>query len=675
MRPEQWQRARTILEFAVSRPQSERARIISECCSDDATLKTEIESLLTMYGGSPDLDAVLSSPYPPSVTSVRPTPPSDPTQGQVHSDETTRTGPMAEVTGPAWGDFTLIEEIGRGGFGVVHRAWDAGLRREIALKLIDARKLRGAGERLLYEGQLLAKVRHNNVVTVYSARRIADEVGLAMELINGKTLSSLVSRQGPLSAQEAAVIAVTLCDALAAVHHVGLVHRDLKASNVMRESGGRIVLMDFGAGRELTARPESIEMVGTPLYMAPEELLGGNATPGSDIYSLGVLLFFLVTGQHPVHGRGFEEMRQAHIRGDQLRLAECRPDLPTRFVAVVERALAKEPGQRQRSPQQLKGELAESMPRVLDDAPAPQRTRLDADDSVEYRRNVREWIVYGVVGVIALLGVCLALGLVSTAALNLTLGRTQEFGSETLVRNATIGARSLLAPLVYMGLLLLIVNVMVFGFRILGGIFPTLRSYRKRGVAAFKRRLSQAGLDDPRTLAQAICAAGLLALVLHIWMFGELLGSFAGKVDASPARDLARLSSGWFWTRFLYHLSLSIQLLALAAGLLTVRRVALHTGPRSLLAPIAGILALVAIMLLLLTAPWRILWNSKFYQARLAGVPCFITGESADRLLLNCPEADPPRNRTVSTNDPAVVRTGTTGALFDAYAALAQVPR
>src|SRR5207247_7443653 len=98
--------------------------------------------------------------------------------------------------------------------------------------------------------QLTASVRQPTVVTVYSAQRIGAEVGLTMEYIKGRTLSRLVAEDGPLVAHEAALIRMSLCDALTAVHRLGLVHRDLKASNVMRESGGRILLMDFGAGRE-----------------------------------------------------------------------------------------------------------------------------------------------------------------------------------------------------------------------------------------------------------------------------------------------------------------------------------------------------------------------------------------------------------------------------------------
>ena len=149
-----------------------------------------------------------------------------------------------------WGDLRLIAEIGRGGFGRVFRAHDPDLKREVALKVI---KLRDSSHRatVLKEGQMLARVRHNNVVTVFRAQQIGDEIGLTMELIRGRHLGDLVKQEGPMGADEAAVIGVSVCQALAAAHGQGLLHRDVKSRNVMRESGGRIVLMDFGAGREV----------------------------------------------------------------------------------------------------------------------------------------------------------------------------------------------------------------------------------------------------------------------------------------------------------------------------------------------------------------------------------------------------------------------------------------
>ena len=274
-----------------------------------------------------------------------------------------------------WGEFTLLEELGHGGFGVVYRAWDTSLRRDVALKLVSVQNLpAGSDATLLHEGQLMARVRHQNVVTVFSAQLIGTDVGLAMEYIQGRTLSALLAQHGPMSAHEAAVIGVALCGALAAVHRVGLIHRDIKASNVMREHGGRIVLMDFGAGREFDGGDVRSGLVGTPVYMAPEVLLRHHVTPGSDVYSLGVLLYHLVTNDYPVQGQAIEELCAAHQRGERRSLGEARPDLPEAFVRVVERTLAPDPFQRHPSAAALKRDLASAVPGVaLDSARHPTR--------------------------------------------------------------------------------------------------------------------------------------------------------------------------------------------------------------------------------------------------------------------------------------------------------------
>ena len=203
-----------------------------------------------------------------------------------------------------WGGFTLIEKVGEGAFGEVYRARDA-LHRDIALKLLRPRAggtLDQIAARMLHEGRVMARIRHANVVDVYGAEEHEGRVGLSMEFVRGRTLEALLESQGTFSAREAALIGRELCRALAATHAAGLVHRDIKARNVMREEGGRVVLMDFGAGRLRDAdgdvRPGRV--TGTPLYLAPELFAGGEATIESDIYSVGILLFHLVTRSYPV---------------------------------------------------------------------------------------------------------------------------------------------------------------------------------------------------------------------------------------------------------------------------------------------------------------------------------------------------------------------------------------
>lgn len=257
----------------------------------------------------------------------------------------------AAPSGPCrrWGPLEIVQKIGEGAFGEVFRARDPRLDHEVALKLLRSAESRNpdVASAVLEEGRLLARVRHPNVATVHGASEHDGRVGLWMELVRGRTLAQLLRDQGPLGAREAANIGLDLCRALTAIHNAGVVHRDIKAQNVMREEGGRILLMDFGAGREVVEGKESAEGVsGTPLYMAPEVLLEGVAHARSDIYSLAVLLFHLVTEEFPVQCRSLAELREKLQRGEMRLLREARPDLPEGFLRVVERALASRPEER-----------------------------------------------------------------------------------------------------------------------------------------------------------------------------------------------------------------------------------------------------------------------------------------------------------------------------------------
>ena len=153
-----------------------------------------------------------------------------------------------------WGSLVLLEKVGEGTFGEVFRARDPQLDREVALKLLRGEQAGDDGSAVIEEGRLLARVRHPNVATVYGADRREGRVGLWMEFLHGKTLNTVVCEQGPFGAREAVLVGLDLCRALAAVHAQGILHRDIKAQNVMRETGGRIVLMDFGVGRDLRNR-------------------------------------------------------------------------------------------------------------------------------------------------------------------------------------------------------------------------------------------------------------------------------------------------------------------------------------------------------------------------------------------------------------------------------------
>jgi len=292
----------------------------------------------------------------------------------LHRSTPRETGPIGPVpapgpSGPHWGRLVLLERIGGGTSCEVHRAWDSALHRDVALKLLhDEGSPSDAHTRLLEEARRLARVRHQHVVHVYGAEQHDNRVGLWMELVRGESLEQIVKTRGPFGAREAALIGLDLCAALASVHAVGLLHRDVKAQNVMRESGGRIVLMDFGTGEELAG---TSRVVGTPLYLAPEIFRGQKASVQSDVYSLGVLLFYLVTGQFPVTAASMEQLAQAHAHRQRRPLRDLRPDLPEAFVGVVECALDSDPGRRYSSVGQLERALRESLDRHSAAVPAP----------------------------------------------------------------------------------------------------------------------------------------------------------------------------------------------------------------------------------------------------------------------------------------------------------------
>lgn len=249
-----------------------------------------------------------------------------------------------------WGQLTLRRKLGVGGFAEVYLAHDDTLDRDVALKLrrfderTEAETVRG----FLAEARRLAKVRHPNVLVVHGADVHDGRVGIWTDLIEGKTLEEIVSDLGPLGPGETASIGRDLCRALAAVHEAGLLHGDIKPGNVMREVGGRIVLMDFGAGLEFQTRGggDPVLGYGTALNAAPEVLEGHRAGVTSDIYSVGVLLFFLLTGEYPVEGESLDEVRAQHRKHQRRSLTDLRPQLPSALVHLVERALSPDPAQR-----------------------------------------------------------------------------------------------------------------------------------------------------------------------------------------------------------------------------------------------------------------------------------------------------------------------------------------
>jgi serine/threonine protein kinase len=234
--------------------------------------------------------------------------------------------------------------------GVVYEAVDLELGRRVALKLI-APELAGDPEfraRFVAESRLAASVEHPAVLPIYRAAEADGALFLAMRLIDGDDLARIVKEQGPLDPVRAAGIVAQIAGALDAAHARRLVHRDIKPANILVDGDERAYLSDFGLARRLggAGHTRTGMVVGTPDYLAPEQIRGGSIGPWTDIYALGCVLFFLVTGRVVFPLESPEQTLWAHAAEPPPRPSAVRLDIPQRLDLVVQRALAKEPDER-----------------------------------------------------------------------------------------------------------------------------------------------------------------------------------------------------------------------------------------------------------------------------------------------------------------------------------------
>jgi len=247
--------------------------------------------------------------------------------------------------------YRIEELVGGGGMGVVYRAYDLRLKRPVALKLVtpDLAQDERFRERFARESELVMSLEHPNVVPIYDAGEVDGRVYLAMRLVDGTDLGSLLRTGGALEPARAMVICTQIAAALDAAHARGLVHRDVKPSNVLLDSSGHVYLADFGLTRrfddEVTEAGED-RFVGTPAYLAPEQVEGRTLDGRSDVYSLGCVLFECLTGEQVFVRSSRLAVAWAHLEEAPPLPSRRRTGLPEAIDAVVGRSLAKEPEQR-----------------------------------------------------------------------------------------------------------------------------------------------------------------------------------------------------------------------------------------------------------------------------------------------------------------------------------------
>jgi len=350
---EQWDRIREILDSALALAPDLRAPYLAEACAGDDALRSEVESLIAASDQTAFLDhAPLASPTP-TVT--------------VHT----------ALSGRAIGDYRVVDVIGEGGMGTVYRAVDPRLGRTVALKVISHPD--GAGEerrRFFREARAASALNHPNIVTIYEYDSDHEIDFIAMEYIKGVTLHALLAEhRAPL--ETLLEYAVQASGAVAAAHAAGIVHRDLKASNIMVTDARAVKVLDFGLAKQAAGDLEVTQAgrtLGTPAYMAPEQIKGEPADARSDIFSFGVILYEIACGRRPFHGADLTATLYAVVNEIPPAPDALNPTVPRPLAAVIERCLRKNKEERPQSMDSVHAELAAVLQQMRRGGPAPRRT-------------------------------------------------------------------------------------------------------------------------------------------------------------------------------------------------------------------------------------------------------------------------------------------------------------
>jgi serine/threonine protein kinase len=355
MTPEQRRRVRDLFEAALDRASAERACWIDREASDDPVVRDEVQSLIDHESRA---GSFLQHPVVDRVP------------GLLTDD--------VLASGAAVGAYTIIREIGRGGMGRVYLASDERLGRTVALKALaphlthDERQR----ERLRREARAAASLTHPGICTVYALEEIDGELYIATEFVDGHTLREEMRTTTRPASVDVLRTARELAEALASAHARGITHRDLKPENVMRTSDGRLKILDFGLARiDVSALQVPAAMatapgmlIGTPAYMAPEQLNGHTVDRRADVFALGVLLYEYASGVYPFEAESPLAMVARVLESEARPLTARCPQLSIALVDVIGRCLRKSPLERFQTAAEIVGALgqthgAESPPR------------------------------------------------------------------------------------------------------------------------------------------------------------------------------------------------------------------------------------------------------------------------------------------------------------------------
>lgn len=278
-------------------------------------------------------------------------------------------GPKDFPESRRFGRYWLTEELGRGGMGVVHKAWQSDLDRFVAIKMILQSQLASADQirRFYAEARSAGRLRHPNIVGIHEVGEVAGQPFFAMDYIEGLSLTQLIENK-PLPFDKAAAIVADVAKAVQFLHDNGILHRDLKPSNILIDGDGTPYVTDFGLAKMLSdssdsGQTQSGTIIGTPSYMAPEQAAGrmSQISPRSDVYSLGAILYELLCGRPPFRQPNVLDTLVDVLEGEPTLICQIARDVPEELQVICHRCLEKEPGSRFASA----GQLAEELERYL----------------------------------------------------------------------------------------------------------------------------------------------------------------------------------------------------------------------------------------------------------------------------------------------------------------------
>jgi serine/threonine protein kinase len=250
-----------------------------------------------------------------------------------------------------YGRYQIVDEIGQGSMGVVYRAHDPQINRQIALKILREDRVTNEElvQRFLREAQAMGGLSHPNIATVYDTGRDHNMIFIAMELLKGKSLKD-VMRDKKLNQQEIVHIGVQVAEALDLAHRRGIVHRDIKPSNIIIDPSGQVKITDFGIAHiedpAMTQQTIAGEILGTPLYMSPEQVMSKPVDGRSDLYSLGVILYELTTGSHVIKGESLPAIFQSILQDTPPAPELADTPVSRNLSALIMKSLSKDPNKR-----------------------------------------------------------------------------------------------------------------------------------------------------------------------------------------------------------------------------------------------------------------------------------------------------------------------------------------